>query len=352
MRAALAAHSQSPNESQRSVISPSQIASPAGERYVLVCGELTIFETTRFAPGAEPVGTMTQNPTLRWPSESFKCVLGTNEWRLDGNFSRNATIRWHFDGTTITKTGQLNENSTEEELSGLSLEEANSNLTLNIYATPGGYLPGDVPASICWLAFCSGSYLKRPGRIIPLPVPNFFIQNSPDAFAYSDRSETYADELGLPRTVELFTSKVLYEASVGEFWKYKPPDNKALFKSDLPDGMRKFAFVVTSSTNFFGWNLPLSFEFSEDLPNLFSPMLKTFRGSCVVTSIKQATKPKRLFDPSCQTTVVDHRFNEGEKRLGGIMYPWTNNLIPATNDPRLQTELKTSIDRIAKAQGK
>ena len=331
----------------------SPTASPRSERYVVVSGELTIYETTRFAQGVESVKRMTQNPTLRWPAKSFRCVFGTNEWRLDGDFSRNATIRWLFDGTNITKIGDFNKNATQEEMAGLSLEEANSIPTLNVYSTPGEYLPGDVPANICWLAFCSGNYLKQPGRIIPLPVPNVFIQNAPDAFAYADRSETFADALGLPRSVELFTSKDLYEASVSEFWKYhKPPDNKALLKSDVPDGTRKFVYTVTSSTNYLGWNLPLSFEFSEDLPNLFSRMLKTFSETCVVTSIEEGTKPKSLIDSSRQVTVADHRFKDGDQRLNGIMYSWGNNFIPSTNDPRLQAELKASIDRIADAHGK
>src|SRR5206468_8354687 len=177
---------------------------------------------------------------------------------------RNAKEKWFFDGTNVSRSTQITQDLHESELAELSLEEVKSNLTINIYSTPGGYLPGDAPENIAWLAFCSGSYLKRNGRIIPLPVPSLLIRNAPDAFAYSDKTVTFDDELGLPRTLELFTSQSLYEASVGEFWKHKPPKNKALLKSNVPDGLRKFHYTVTKSTNFLGWNLPLSFEFGED----------------------------------------------------------------------------------------
>ena len=37
------------------------------------------------------------------------------------------------------------------------------------------------------------------------------IGHEPDVFAYSDKAETFNDELGLPRSVELFTSQLFVQ---------------------------------------------------------------------------------------------------------------------------------------------
>jgi hypothetical protein len=300
----------------------------------------------------EPVGKAAKTPTVEWAPIHLMCVFGTNEWLIEGNLSQNAIERWVFDGTNVIKSVQLTSVADEAELGGMTLEEAKSNVTVNLFSTPGGYPPGDVAADMCWLAFCSGSYLKRSNRIVPLPVPQATLLNAPDAFAYSDQTQTFEDELGLPRKLELFTSQSLYEASVAEFWKHKPPKNKALLKSMVPDGTRKFQYTVTSSTTFLGWNVPLSFEFVQGLPDDFRPALRSFRGTCIVRQVAESTEPTGILDPRFKTTVVDQRVQLREKGVKGVIYSWTNQYVPPTNEPLIQSELKASVDRIANERAK
>ena len=66
-----------------------------------------------------------------------------------------------------------------------------------------------------WLAFCSGEYLKRLRRLIPLPVD--MLRHTRDRYGYTDQTVTFADDNGLPQKVELFTSRSLMEASENGF---------------------------------------------------------------------------------------------------------------------------------------
>ena len=96
-----------------------------------------------------------------------------------------------------------------------------------------------------------------------------------------------------------------------------------------------------------GWNLPLSFEFGEDLPTDFQPTLRSYRGSGVVSAVSVSSKPQGVFDPQMKTTVLDRRFVFPDKAINGITYSWSNEFVPATNDTRLQSALKASVERAA-----
>jgi len=102
-------------------------------------------------------------------------------------------------------------------LAAVPFERARSNLTINIWPSRDGHPLGDVSVNIPWLAFCSGTYLKREGRLVPLPAA--ILHHTRDRFAYTDKTETFEDTFGLPRTVDLFTSKSLYQASNDDFDK-------------------------------------------------------------------------------------------------------------------------------------
>jgi len=61
---------------------------------------------------------------------------------------------------------------------------------------------------ICWLAFCSGGCLKREGcRIFP---PSDIWKETVAAFTnpsgFADQTAVFEDRLGLPRTVDLYTT--------------------------------------------------------------------------------------------------------------------------------------------------
>jgi len=74
------------------------------------------------------------------------------------------------------------------------------------------------------------------------------------------------------------------------------------------EGLQKFHYIATSSTNFQGWSFPLSFEFAEDIPRrMGSGSLRTLRGSGIVKTITTSEKPQTVFDPNLIKTVLDRR---------------------------------------------
>jgi hypothetical protein len=225
---------------------------------------------------------------------------------------------------------------------------AKSNLTINIWPSPDGHPLGDRAANIPWLAFCSGPYLKRNGRLIPLPVDN--LHHTPDRFAYSDKTETFEDEFGLPRTVDLFTSKSLFQASTDDFFKEAfLGDRYAKYAESvvpsLQEGAIMFHYAVTESTNFLGWNFPLKFEFFQKGREHVQNGNWFYRGIGRVKSIRPAAKPKGLFVPSMQQTIVDWRFREPTAKVNGIIYTSTNAFAAPTNDPVLKEKFIKRVER-------
>ncbi len=131
---------------------------------------------------------------------SATTVVGRNEWRIDNNFAKNADITWFYDGTDMYYafhlTGPASTNLKEQHPYILPSEASNVPDEVSAKASPDGLPLGNAGVNLPWLAFCSGNYLRHDGRIIPLPI-GF---PTPDAFGYSDKTRTFDDEFGLPRT--------------------------------------------------------------------------------------------------------------------------------------------------------
>src|SRR6266542_3725934 len=79
---------------------------------------------------------------------------------------------------------------------------------VEISAEIESYPLGHFGVNLPWLAFCSGTYLKREGRLIPLPAA--LLRHCPDRFAYTDVATTFDDELGLPKSIDLLSSQALF----------------------------------------------------------------------------------------------------------------------------------------------
>jgi hypothetical protein len=93
---------------------------------------------------------------------------------------------------------------------GLALapfERAQSNLTIRVWPSQDGHPLGDYGENLPWLAFCSGNYLKREGRLIPLPCA--ILRHTRDRFAYTDKTITFKDEPRLPKTVALYHDQLV-----------------------------------------------------------------------------------------------------------------------------------------------
>jgi hypothetical protein len=283
-------------------------------------------------------------------SVSLVCVTGGKEWRIDHDYIKNGQEAWYFDGTNLLNTSRITQPMSEKarelvaKTSGLavvSFEQAKSNLSIRVWDSQGGLPLGDPAVNVAWLAFCSGSYLKRDSRLIPLPLDT--LRHTRDRFAYTDKTETFPDGLGLPRTVDLFLSKKLFIASEQDF------DREAFFgdrytkftlrtAETLEEGAPMFHYEVTESTNAFGGTWPLQFKFSQNGRKFEQNGDWFWRGSGRVKTIRPAEKPATIFNTSLNQTIVDWRFHNQETRVDAITYTSTNAFLAPINDPALQRE--------------
>src|SRR5207245_9498920 len=110
--------------------------------------------------------------------------------------------------------------------------------------------------SICWLSFCSGSFLKRDGRQIFPPIP-FWKESSLVYSGWSDKITAFKDGLGLPRSVDLIAR-----------------NNQPIFQ-----------YRVRQSTNLLGWNFPLEFYCVQYLPSWTNLWMLALRAKGRVTYI-------------------------------------------------------------------
>ncbi len=173
------------------------------------------------------------------------CVIGTNAWLMEGDFYRNSKARRWFTGTNITEHSVITQELPEAEtqrLSQISKFAFTSPLvghqSTRTYQTADGN-PGrpvrvsdlmELRGRICWLAFCSGSALKRDGRQL-FPPSDLWKELLSAPAGFMDKTTVFEDGLGLPRSVELFTQK-----------------DQLIFQ-----------YQVRQSTNVLGWNFPLEF---------------------------------------------------------------------------------------------
>jgi hypothetical protein len=178
------------------------------------------------------------------------CITGGREWYLSNDDS--LPERWLFDGTNVLCKTEIKSPTGEKEFH------------TDEWKSDDGHPMGHFGVNIPWLAFCSGTYLKREGRMIPLPAA--VLRHCSDRFAYIDVTTTLDDGLGLPRSLDLFSSQVLFikshtdwdkENSFGD--RYTAWMNKTAPK--IQEGVLVFHYAVLESTNLLGKTFPLRFEF-------------------------------------------------------------------------------------------
>jgi len=247
----------------------------------ICCGAAEFFElSAEIETFAYELGDTNAIANARPKLISVKCVTGATGWSIEHDYEVRQV--WLGDSTNVVmkpeKFGATHADSAKmESRDGLPLGEFGVNMP--------------------WLAFCSGTYLKREGRAIALPCG--ILRHCPDRFAYTDVTTTFADELGLPRTVDLFTSKARFlaartawdgEHSFGD--RYTEWNKKTA--ANLQEGLLVFHYAVLESTNVLGRSFPLKFEFFqtgrpyEQMGNWYC------QGIGRVKSIRPSTKPPTL----------------------------------------------------------
>jgi hypothetical protein len=226
---------------------------------------------------------------------SLRCVTGKNTWFIENDFVINAREFWYFDGTNVhRKVDPINAGSlTNQPAKSLGWEKPLTNIHSSIRPSPGGHPLGNLGVNIPWLVFCSGTFLKQSERIIPLPTTD--IPGAPDAFIYADKTEIFGDELGLPKRIEFFFSRALYEKSVKDG---RLPQNAS-------DGALKFRYEVSQVTNFSGWTLPLKFEYTSYTEGAEGKWRPIVGGAGTVTDIRDGSRPVFPAAPT-NNSIVTH----------------------------------------------
>jgi hypothetical protein len=191
-------------------------------------------------------------------SFSVRCVVGTNLWLIENYAQTNFKQSVWFVNDKIIRLNASTQDSILDD-SGFTTGRRGGRFA-NITASEDGYPAGDMFQNLPWFAFCSGPYFKRPGRSVPLPVPD----TGRPAFGFKDQTTAFTDSLGLPRRVDLFTSK----------------------------GELKCEYRVQQSTNVLGWNFPIAFTVVQNEPDQFEQWRRQLTASGRVTGIRPAPKPE------------------------------------------------------------
>ena len=99
-----------------------------------------------------------------------------------------------------------------------------------------------------------------------IALPCGILRHCPDRFAYTDVTTTFPDELGLPRSVDLFTSKARFLAAKTDWDKehsfgdrYTEWNKKTA--TNLHERLLIFHYAVLESPNVLGRTFPGKFEF-------------------------------------------------------------------------------------------
>jgi hypothetical protein len=193
-------------------------------------------------------------------SRSFavRCVVGTNTWLIENHSRTNFKESLWFVDAKLIRQITSNQDSISDEPGFLPVRRGMR--SANVTASDDGYPAGEMFVNIPWFAFCSGPYLKRSGRSVPLLAP---AKDQP-AFGFKDTTTTASDGLGLPQRVDLFTSK----------------------------GQLKSEYRVQQSTNVLGWSFPTAFTFAQNEPDQFDKWRRQLTASGRVTNIRPASKPE------------------------------------------------------------
>jgi hypothetical protein len=213
------------------------------------------------------------------------CIAGSTEWYIENDFHEGQ--EWLFDGTNVVcRSRPLSAPGTSDQ--------GNAKARTQVWASRDGHPLGEFGVNMPWLAFCSGTYLKREGRIIPLPCA--VLRHCPDRFAYADVTMTFDDELGLPRSIDLFTSKSRFLAAHTDWDKehsfgdrYTEWNKKTA--SNLQEGVLVFHYAVLESTNVLGRSFPTKFEFFQTGRQYEQDGNWFCQGIGRVKSIRPSTKP-------------------------------------------------------------
>lgn len=175
-------------------------------------------------------------------ARNLHVVVGTNGWRMDGDFCSNCEMTYWFTGDSIIEHTK----NTKMPLSDgvkLSQEEINRFIgseSTRVYESLDGNPDRlELLGRIGWLAFCSGPYLQREQRVLFPPSDEW--KELIHTKTFSDVTVRFKDGFGLPKLLELYTT-------------------------NNPNVQPVVQYSVITSTNILGWKFPLEFKIAQYRP--------------------------------------------------------------------------------------
>lgn len=226
--------------------SPSSCALQTGSAVVLVLSSV-LCSFPLISRGAEYVEiraelTSTFESSARTNLDSFSatCIVGTNDWFLSGDFAFNSHSEYWLVSSNIVERRVFTTSMYEQRAKDFVSEKI-------LKQGPSKPIPGSYPWAgethttvrsweqpfgigverVFWLAFCSGSYLQKGARQIPLPIGPVS-----RASGFSDKTVLLEGGQGLPQETKLY----------------------------MTGGQLVCAYEVLGTTNFFGRRFPLAFR--------------------------------------------------------------------------------------------
>jgi hypothetical protein len=195
-------------------------------------------------------------PSIFHANQVFHCVVGADTWLIERSIE-NRKISYWFTGTNLI--AQIAISNQHPYTSVYGSVDGNP-------GRPGGVadlMTFDATARICWLAFCSGTALKREGRQL-YPPSDFWKESRLVYSGWSDHTAVFKDDLGLPKSITLFAT-----------------NNQPVVQ-----------YQTRQSTNVLGWNFPLEFYLVQYKPTGTNEWVLALTAKGRLTSVGVGRKPE------------------------------------------------------------
>ncbi len=188
---------------------------------------------------------------------SIRCVVGKDLWLIENLSRTNITeSTWLVNNRLVRQVRYNDAPDPIAETTGFRTFRRSPRSAGVIEVD--GYPGSDLLVNLSWFAFCSGPYLQRSTRGVPLPsaAPNR------QAFGFTNETSFFPDGFGLPRSATFYV------------------ESRQL----------KCRYEAQQSTNILGWNFPTAFTVLQNEPDRFGKWNRDLSVNGRVTSIRPAPK--------------------------------------------------------------
>jgi hypothetical protein len=275
---------------------------------------------------------------------------------MENHASDNAVHYLYFDGTNTYDTFEwTKEDDSLTKSAGTSANKTKGRRYANgrrpgmpsyVTVIPSSHPLDDPGINVPWMAYCSSPFLKEPHRLIPIPGP-FNVRHAPYALGYADNTSLFADDLGLPQSIDLYTAANLMRQSPERVLLIRNKNMtpiRAPFSPPVPfkDHELHCSYRVSSSTNVAGWHIPLAFDLTLFPHTEGNRLLGMDAHGLTEASMAVSEVPDFEFQPG-KTAVTDLRIRDHGRLIDAVAYAVTNEALPGTNDPRAIYALANAV---------